>query len=218
MVMQAIINRKSVRQYTSQDVSDDIIKKILEAGRLAPSWVNVQPWHFIVVKNQDTKNLLSQASGGQKQVKEASAVICCVADMNAWDKKVFSKVMEKQGKNLITREFILNSPMLNPSLAGEYETLLRTVEELTYAIAYMSLEAEEQGIGACIVGAVTNEVTNGKDENVIAKIKSVLGLNNKQVLLTMLTLGYAKEQTQTVKSRKEFDEVVSLEKLGNKYN
>lgn len=217
MVMQAILSRKSVRQYTEQEISDDIIKKILEAGRLAPSWVNVQPWHFIVVKNQETKDLLSQASGGQKQVKDANAIICCIADMNAWDKKTFAKVMEKQGKNLVTREYILNSPMLNPSLAGEYETLLRTVEELTYAAAYMTLEAEEQGIGACIVGAVTNEVTNGEDEDLIAKVKNTLGLNEKQILLTMLTLGYEKEPKETVKSRKDFDEVVSFERIGNKY-
>lgn len=217
MVMLAIINRKSVRQYTDQEVSDDIIKKILEAGRLAPSWVNVQSWHFIVVKNRETKELLSEASGGQKQVKDASAVICCIADMNAWDKKAFSKVMEKQGKNLVTREYILNSPMLNPALTGEYETLIRTVEELTYAVAYMTLEAEELGIGACIVGAVTNEVTNRNDENVIAKVKSKLGLNDKQILLTMLTLGYEKDPKETVKSRKEFNEVVSFEKIGNKY-
>ena len=217
MVMQAILNRKSVRQYSEQEIPDEVIKNILEAGRLAPSWVNVQPWHFIVVKNQDTKDILSQASGGQKQVKEASVVICCIADMNAWDKKTFSKVMEKQGKNLVTREFILNSPMLNPSLAGEYETLLRTVEELTYAVSYMTLEAEEQGIGACIVGAVTNEVTNRDEENIIAKVKNILGLNDKQILLTMLTLGYENEQKETVKSRKDFDEVVSLERIGNKY-
>lgn len=137
--------------------------------------------------------------------------------MNAWDKKTFAKVMEKQGKNLVTREYILNSPMLNPSLAGEYETLLRTVEELTYAAAYMTLEAEEEGIGACIVGAVTNEVTNGEEEDLIAKVKNALGLNDKQILLTMLTLGYEKEPKETVKSRKDFDEVVSFERIGNKY-
>lgn len=62
MVMQAIMSRQSVRKYNGNSVPDEVIKKILEAGRLAPSWVNVQPWKFIVVKNQETKDLLSHAA------------------------------------------------------------------------------------------------------------------------------------------------------------
>ena len=57
MVMNVILSRKSVRKYTSQRIEDTKLEKILEAGRLAPSWVNVQPWKFIVVRNQETKNI-----------------------------------------------------------------------------------------------------------------------------------------------------------------
>ena len=216
MVMNAILNRKSVRKYSGKTISDDILNKILEAGRLAPSWVNVQPWQFIVVKNQDHKEILSQAAGGQKQVSNASAVICCVADMSAWEADKFAKIMEKQGRNSQTIEYILSSTMLNPSLLGEYETLLRTVEQMSYAIGYMTLRAEELGIGCCIIGAVANELTL-KDKNGFASVKEMLGLNDKQVLLSMLTLGYEKEIMPVRKSRKEFDEVVSLEKLGSKF-
>ena len=55
MVMNAIINRKSVRRYSEQTIPDDAIAKILEAGRLAPSWVNVQPWKFVVVRSEAAK-------------------------------------------------------------------------------------------------------------------------------------------------------------------
>lgn len=216
MVLNAITNRKSVRLYSDRIVSDEDIKSILNCGVMAPSWVNVQPWQFIVVKNQDHKEILSQVAGGQKQVSNASAVICCVADMSAWEADKFAKIMEKQGRNSQTIEYILSSTMLNPSLLGEYETLLRTVEQMSYAIGYMTLRAEELGIGCCIIGAVANELTL-KDKNGFASVKEMLGLNDKQVLLSMLTLGYEKEIMPVRKSRKEFDEVVSLEKLGSKF-
>ena len=216
MVLNAIINRKSVRSYSEKPVSDEDIKSILQAGIMAPSWVNVQPWQFIVVKKQEHKDILSEASGGQKQVSSASAVICCVADMTAWETPKFSKVMEKQGKNSATREYILSSPILNPANLGEYETLIRTIEQMPYAIGYMTLRAEELGIGCCIIGALSNELTT-KDKNNLISVKEMLGLNDKQMLLSLITLGYEKEHSKTIKSRKDFDEVVSLEKLGVKF-
>ena len=69
MVLNAIKSRQSVRKYSDKPISDDVLNNILEAGRLAPSWVNVQPWKFIVVKSQATKDLLAEAAGRQAQVK-----------------------------------------------------------------------------------------------------------------------------------------------------
>ncbi len=216
MVMNAIQNRKSVRKYSDKPIDNTTLKKILEAGRLAPSWVNVQPWKFIVVKNQDVKDLLSEAAGGQKQVQTAQAVICCVADLSAWEKTYFGKVLMQKGLDEAAVNSIVTSRLLNPSTLGEYETLLRSVEQLTYAVSYMTLEAQELGIGACIVGAVANELTKQSDEYT-QKIKEVLNLSNKHVLVELLTLGYEASQSETKKLRKEFDEVVSLEKLGQKF-
>lgn len=216
MVMKEILERRSVRKYTDKPVTDDEIRKILEAGRLAPSWINVQPWQFIVVKNPKTKELLYEAAGNQNHVKTASAVICCIADLSAWEKKSFEKVMEQQGKNEAVRNFILSSPALNPTIAGQYETLLRTVEQVTYAVSYMTLEAEELGVKCCVVGAMANEVTKS-DTELSEKVKDVLGLNDKQILITILTLGHSDANTDTVKHRKAFEDVVSLEKLGNKF-
>ncbi|UKI42672.1 MAG: nitroreductase family protein [Candidatus Melainabacteria bacterium] len=66
MVLELIENRFSVRKYKDQKVEDEKIKSILNAGRLAPSWMNSQPWHFIVIDNQDKKDLLSEMCLGQK--------------------------------------------------------------------------------------------------------------------------------------------------------
>lgn len=59
-VMDAIIERRSVRAYEDKPVPDDILMKILEAGRIAPSASNYQPWHFIIVKDHATRKGLSK--------------------------------------------------------------------------------------------------------------------------------------------------------------
>lgn len=54
-----ILTRRSIRKYKNKDIPEDILFKILEAGRLAPSAKNKQPWHFIVVKDLELKKKLS---------------------------------------------------------------------------------------------------------------------------------------------------------------
>ena len=212
MLLEEIKKRKSVRSYSEEKISDETLNEILEAGRLAPSWVNVQPWKFIVIRDEKTKELLYKASGEQKQVLGANVIIACVADMEAWEKKNFGAVLEKSGKNQMVQDYILNSPTLNPSLLGNVEMLTRTIEQLTYAVAYMSLQAEKSGVGCCIIGALANEMTKG-DENIIKELKEQLNLNDKQILLTLLTLGYEKTPKETNKIRKEPAEVIFYEKL-----
>ncbi len=212
MVMNAILNRKSVRKYSDRVISDADLHKILDAGRLAPSWVNVQPWKFIVVKSQQTKDLLSEAAGSQQQVKNAQVVICCVADLEAWSKVNFGKVLDQRGVDEQTKNAMLNSSLYNPAILGDYEALLRSVEQLTYAVAYMTLEAQELGIGACIVGAFANELTK-KDNSFAQKVKDILGLNEQHVLVDFLTLGYEANTVQVNKLRKNFDDVVFFESL-----
>lgn len=212
MVMNAIINRKSVRRYTEQAIPDEILAKILEAGRFAPSWVNVQPWKFIVVTNQEVKDILCEASGGQKQVKTAQAVICCVADLDDWSHTKFGKILAEKGIDDATITAYLSSKTLNPSNLGEYEVLLRSVEQVTYAVAYMTLEAQELGIGACVVGAFANELTKS-DETLTKKVKTALGLNDKQILVDMITLGYELNPKDTKKLRKEAKDVIFFEKI-----
>lgn len=207
MVMNAIQNRKSVRKYSDKPISDDVLHKVLEAGRLAPSWVNVQPWKFIAVKSQEIKDILCEASGGQPQVKNATVVICAVADLDDWSRTKFGKILAEKGVDDSTIDAYLSSPTLNPSNLGEFEVLMRSVEQVTYAVAYMTLAAQELGLGACVVGAFANELTK-KDETLTQKVKSALGLNSKQILVDMVTLGYEENPKETQKHRKPFDEVV----------
>ena len=55
-----ILNRRSIRRYKKDPVPEDVKAKILEAGRLAPSAANRQPWHFIVCEDAASKEKLSK--------------------------------------------------------------------------------------------------------------------------------------------------------------
>ena len=87
-MLDLIKSRKSVRKYSEKHIPDSDLRKILEAGRLAPSWMNVQSWEFILVKSEENKTLLSELSLSQPHVKNADALIVCVADLEAWEKEI----------------------------------------------------------------------------------------------------------------------------------
>ena len=200
-LLELISNRKSVRKYLDKHIPDEDLKKILEAGHLAPSWMNVQSWKLILIKSQENKDLLSELSIGQQQVKNADALIVCVADTNAWEEAKITHI---------------KNPALNPQLQCENGILIRTMEQVIYPISYMMLTAESLGVSSCIIGAMGNEITGILPE-VSLKAKEALGLKDGQIISTIITLGYDANPTETIKQRKSFDEVVSLEKLGNKF-
>jgi nitroreductase len=81
-VFEAIQKRKSVRAYQAKPVPRKVIKKILEAGRIAPSAVNFQPWHFIVVTDAEKRKVLSRGPYA-KFLTQAPVVIVGCGDTKA---------------------------------------------------------------------------------------------------------------------------------------
>jgi nitroreductase len=59
-LMNTIQNRRSIRRYQEKTVSDEILNKLLEAARWAPSWANTQCWHFVVVKDSEIKKKIQE--------------------------------------------------------------------------------------------------------------------------------------------------------------
>lgn len=214
MVLKEIQERFSVRNFLNKQIPEEVIKEILEAGRLAPSWINTQPWHFIVVRDAGNKTLLSQLAHGQKHVENAPVVIVCCGDKSAWEKENFRDTMEKRGFPQERIEILLNSPIFNPTLISEDAVMARTLEELTYSIAYMTLEAKAHGVESCIVGAIGNDLTGSVPE-VYELTKKTLDLPEDMTIMTLLLLGYPAETTEiSDRIRKSFDEVVSYEIYG----
>jgi len=69
--------RRSVRSYKPDPIPEDALRRVLEAARMAPSANNVQPWHFIVVRDAAKRRELAKLAAGQSFVGEAPVVIVC---------------------------------------------------------------------------------------------------------------------------------------------
>ena len=78
-VSEAIRNRRSIRKYKAgNEISDEHIKKILEAAMFAPSAKNTRPWEFLVLKSEEAKQKAMNIHPYAKHLKDASiGIIVC---------------------------------------------------------------------------------------------------------------------------------------------
>ncbi|MGC8977041.1 MAG: nitroreductase family protein [Candidatus Ratteibacteria bacterium] len=72
---EVIKTRRSVRSYKKDKIGDDVLKRILDAARIAPSGNNRQPWKFIIIKDEEKKKKMVDLCDGQKFVAEAPVLI-----------------------------------------------------------------------------------------------------------------------------------------------
>lgn len=79
---EAIYGRRSIRKYTDADVPDDLIEIILAAAMAAPSAGNQQPWHFVVMRDRDTLNQITEFHEYSAMLKEAPVAIAVCADLS----------------------------------------------------------------------------------------------------------------------------------------
>ncbi len=59
-VFECIRRRRTVREFKPDPIPEEVVYKILQAGRWAPSSSNSQPWHFVVVQARDTLKKLGE--------------------------------------------------------------------------------------------------------------------------------------------------------------
>jgi len=74
-VLEIIRKRRSVRKYKGDPIPQDVLLRVLEAARLAPSGKNYQPWKFIIAQEKGLKKKLAKASAEQYFIAEAPLVI-----------------------------------------------------------------------------------------------------------------------------------------------
>jgi nitroreductase len=160
-VSEAIGQRRSVRSFRSDPVSDEAILALLEAARLAPSGSNRQPWRFLVVTDKDEKARLRKICFDQAFIEQAPVVFVCCVDLNAYARAA----REKRSQEFIdfgvietlsgyfadpaVRELFLNAP--DNDLSVHFMTAMAN----TYiAVEHMVLTATALGLGSCWVGAI----------------------------------------------------------------
>lgn len=89
-MLETIMTRTSIRQYTDQPVEKEKIEAMLRAGMAAPTAVNAQPWHFVVVSDKAKLGELAAANPHAGMLKSAPLAIVVCGDM--------TKAMEGKGR------------------------------------------------------------------------------------------------------------------------
>jgi nitroreductase len=74
-IAEAIRTRRSIRSYQDRPIEEQKLARVLDAGRVAPSARNQQDWKFVVVKDKEKRQMLSEAARGQAFVAQAPVVI-----------------------------------------------------------------------------------------------------------------------------------------------
>jgi len=73
------MSRRSIRRYEPDPVPDEMVEQLLEAGRWAPSASNRQPWHFIVIRDEDIRREVAERAAyhfiGWRHVADAPLLI-----------------------------------------------------------------------------------------------------------------------------------------------
>jgi nitroreductase len=122
-LVECIEKRVSVREFTEDDVTDDIVMEALRLGQLAPSAGNLQARDFVIVRDKETKRHLARAAFGQSFVEEAPVVIVCCANLNR------------------IRNY------------GARGTELYCLQDVAAAVEHIMLYVSSQGFGSCWIGA-----------------------------------------------------------------
>jgi nitroreductase len=85
-ILSVFKNRRSVRQYTGETISQELLEQVLKAGLTSASGRARRPWEFIVVRDKDTLQKMSKCrAGGAGMLEGADAAIVVIADPDKTD-------------------------------------------------------------------------------------------------------------------------------------
>ena len=127
--LEIIKNRQSDRSYVTKPVEKDKIQRIIEAGRLAPSACNAQPWKFIIVNDQDLKYKIADCTstkilGINHFTKQAPIHIVIVEEKANFTSNAGSLIKDK------------HFPLIDIGITAQN----------------ICLQAEAEGLGTCMIG------------------------------------------------------------------
>ena len=188
-LFEAIKSRRSIRNYKAKDIDDNLIDKILEAGRWAPSWGNSQCWQFIVVRDPEIKAELSESLFGPKlpdkqmvnPAKKAFGTVPVVIIVCA--KVGRSGFHPKNGKAETDK--------------GDWFMF-----DAALAVQNMVLAAHALGLGTVIIGAFDAQ-----------KVEKALGVPSGYRVVTMFPVGVPDKKGATT-SRKALSDITYTNRWG----
>jgi len=208
--MKVIQDRRSVREWTDEPVSEQDLGMILEAGRQAPSGENAQPWRFIIVRDAETRKKLGALAGGgggrrftaefvTNQMQERFANL----QDEAKKKAAFEKLTSGQ-----VSAFLANAP-LNIVVCGKKDVWDMPLDT-SAAIENMLLMVTALGLGACWVIAPCIDI---RDEE---RVKALLNIPEGFKVVSVISVGRP-TRPHRPRPRMPINQLVFLEKWGDPY-
>jgi nitroreductase len=154
-------NRRTVRKYAVQDISESLLSELLEVSARASNTGNMQLYSVVITRDQAKKEALAPAHFNQPMVKTAPVVLTFCADANR-----FVKWAEQ-------RDAVAGFDNLQTFMAA-------TIDAMLFAQSFCTA-AEEKGLGICYLGTTTYNAD---------KIIDVLSLPRLVVPIATVTVGY----------------------------
>lgn len=211
-ILDVISSRKSIRRYTEDPIPDEILDKILEAARWAPSGENEQPWKLIVVRDPETRRKIGEIArigSGQRMTAEYSLGQMQLRFEGIKDVEKRESLM----KFLCTGEvsvFPAKAPVVIV-VVGSLRGMFDTPYDLSACIENMLLEAHSLGVGACWVHgpAVYPRIV----ERLKKLLKIPTGMGEYKVL-AIISFGWPLEERKHPRPKKNLEEIVYWEEFG----
>lgn len=160
VVMQNILNRKSVRSYTGDTIPAEVMENLLRAAMAAPSGIDARPWQFVVLTDKGEYETIFEGNGNMKKFMESGAIVVVCAD---------TALMRAPRENPDGPKELWIDPMWRDDLGAVTENLLLAVE------AY--------GLGACWTACYPFE-------NTMAPVRKALNLPSTVVPYAVVPIGY----------------------------
>lgn len=172
-ILDVMKKRRSVRKFKQEQITDQEMKLIIEAGQLAPSGHNSQTSHFVVVQNQEILNELRELVKAEFAKMEV--------DENTYASIKTSITLSKKGKY----NFMYNAPAL--IIATNLRGYGNAMADCSLALGNMMLMATELNIGTCWINQLKWLAEN---EN-IKKYLEKLGVSENEIVCGCLSVGYS---------------------------
>ena len=208
--MKVIQDRRSIREWTAEPVSEEDIALIMEAGRQAPSGENAQPWRFIIVKDPAMrKKMAGLAGGGSGRRFTAEYVTHQMQERfaglqdEAKKKAAFEKLTSGQ-----VSAFCENAPLVI-MVCGKKDVWDMPFDT-SAAIENMLLIITALGLGACWVIAPCFDV---RDEE---RTKELLGVPEGFKAVSLISIGHM-TRPHRQRPRIPINQLVYSEKWGEPY-
>ncbi len=198
-----IQKRRSIRKYKNKDISKEQIDYLLKAARTAPSRTNVQPWRFIVIRDQKVKEELAIASYNQATVAKAPVVVAVYGDIKAW-KTVSNRTSELVSKGCFGQDV---KEAADKVLVGwpQSRLAITTSKNATIAATILMLAAVNCGLSTCWIKLI-------KD----AEIDRILQVPPNYICVGLFPIGYP-DQDPKPRPRLPLETQVFSDIYGNPY-